>query len=93
MVKVDKNQPEDAPVELPDDLSYEAALAQLEQIITSLEAGELSLEKALARYEEGAALAAYCEQQLNEAELRVRKWQPGNGVGTEPGGETVEFHE
>jgi len=72
-----------------DDLSYEAALEQLEQIIASLESGDLPLEEALARYEEGAALAAFCERKLNEAELRVRKWRPGN----EAGGETVEFRE
>jgi len=91
MAEEKQNPSVDSPVELPDDLNYEAALAQLEQIIASLEAGELSLEQALARYEEGAALAAYCEQQLTEADLRVRKWQPGNGSGTEPDGESVDF--
>ncbi len=73
----------------PEDLTYEAALEQLEQIIASLESGDLPLEEALARYEEGAALAAFCEQKLDEAELRVRKWRPGDAVE----GETVEFHE
>ena len=72
---------------IPEDLTYEAALEQLEQIIASLEEGDLPLEEALVRYEEGAALAAFCEQKLNEAELRVRKWQPGDG------GDTVAFDE
>jgi len=72
-----------------ENLTYEAALEQLEQIIASLESGDLPLEEALARYEEGATLAAFCEQKLNEAELRVRKWRPGDKTG----GETVEFHE
>lgn len=89
MAKVDKKVSGDGQAELPEGLSYEAALAQLEQIIANLETGELALEDALARYEEGAALAAYCEQQLNEAELRVRKWQPGS----EADGEAVEFDE
>ncbi len=89
MAKVDKKTAEDGPTELPDGLSYETAQAQLEQIIASLETGELALEAALARYEEGAALAAYCEEQLNEAELRVRKWQPDS----EDDGEAVEFTE
>jgi exodeoxyribonuclease VII small subunit len=73
----------------PEDLTYEAALEQLDAIIASLEGGDLPLEEALARYEEGAALAALCEQKLNEAELRVRKWRPGD----ETGGETSDFHE
>lgn len=89
MAKVDKKESGDGSAELPEGLSYETALAQLEQIIASLETGELALEEALARYEEGAALAAYCEQQLNEAELRVRKWQPSNDAD----GEAVEFDE
>ena len=55
MAKVDKEKSEAGPAELPADLSYEAALAQLEQIIASLETGELKLEEALARNEEGAS--------------------------------------
>lgn len=57
-------------------LTYEAATEQLEAILASLETGELSLEESLAHYERGAALANYCEQKLDEAELRVRQWQP-----------------
>lgn len=65
-------------VDIADDLTYEEAYAQLEEVLASLETGELSLEESLARYEAGAALAAYCEQKLDEAELRVRQWQPGD---------------
>ena len=64
--------------EIAEDLTYEEAYAQLEEILASLETGELSLEEALTRYESGAALAAYCERKLSEAELRVRQWQPGD---------------
>ncbi len=63
---------------LADDLTYEEAYARLEQILQALESGDLPLEKALSLYEEGAALAAHCARQLDEAELRVRQWQPGD---------------
>lgn len=68
--------------DIPQDLSYEEAYAQLEAVLASLETGELSLEESLARYESGAALAAYCERKLDEAELRVRQWQPGDETET-----------
>lgn len=59
-----------------DERSYEEALSQLEAILAELETGDLSLEQSLLRYEEGAALVAFCERKLDEAELRVRQWQP-----------------
>ena len=60
------------------DLSYEEAYHQLEQILQALENGDLPLEESLKLYELGAALAAYCARKLDEAELRVRQWQPGD---------------
>jgi exodeoxyribonuclease VII small subunit len=61
-----------------DTLNYEDASAQLDKILVKLESGDLPLEEALALYEQGAALAAHCARQLDEAELRVRLWQNGN---------------
>jgi exodeoxyribonuclease VII small subunit len=58
------------------DLSYEEAYQQLEKILQALESGDLPLEESLKLYELGAALAAYCARKLDEAELRVRQWQP-----------------
>ncbi|MEM7128160.1 MAG: exodeoxyribonuclease VII small subunit [Chloroflexota bacterium] len=57
-------------------LTYEEATEQLEAILVALEAGDLPLEKSLTLYEQGALLAAHCEQTLDQAELRVRQWQP-----------------
>ena len=59
-------------------LSYEEAFAQLEQILQALEAGDLPLEQSLVLYEQGVTLSAYCARKLDEAELRVRQWQPGH---------------
>lgn len=54
-----------------DDLSFEAALVELENIVTQLEAGDLTLEASLALFERGQQLAAFCNQQLDEATLKV----------------------
>lgn len=62
----------------PIDLSYEEAFEQLEEVLQALEHGDLPLEQALTLYERGASLAAYCARKLDEAELRVRQWQPGD---------------
>jgi exodeoxyribonuclease VII small subunit len=59
-------------------LSYEEAVAKLEEILRHLEAGDLPLERSLSLYEEGVQLATYCARKLDEAELRVSQWQPGD---------------
>jgi exodeoxyribonuclease VII small subunit len=60
------------------ELTYEEAFHQLEQVLQALEAGDLPLDQSLALYELGATLAAFCARKLDEAELRVRQWQPGD---------------
>jgi exodeoxyribonuclease VII small subunit len=54
-------------------LSFEAALAQLEEIVGQLEKGDVPLEDSIRIYERGAALKAHCEKKLKEAELKVEK--------------------
>lgn len=61
-------------------LSYEEAFARLEQVLGRLEAGDLPLEESLLLFEQGAALTALCARKLDEAELRVRQWQPGDAT-------------
>jgi exodeoxyribonuclease VII small subunit len=51
--------------------TFEATLARLEECVEALEQGGLTLEAALARFEEGMRLAARCEAILAQAELRV----------------------
>lgn len=55
------------------DLTFEAALAALEQTVEQLEAGELSLEESLAIFEQGQQLAAYCHTLLEQASLKVEQ--------------------
>ena len=54
-------------------LSYEAAYRRLEETVADLSAGGLSLEDALARFEQGMALANLCSTLLDQAELRVQQ--------------------
>lgn len=55
----------------PEEMTFGAALAELEEIVRSLEAGQLELEESLARYERGVALLAACQKKLNEARQKV----------------------
>jgi exodeoxyribonuclease VII small subunit len=54
-----------------DALSFEAAYAELEQIITRLESGELPLDESVTLFERGRLLAEHCQALLDKAELRV----------------------
>ncbi len=53
------------------EMTFEEAFAELEEVVRKLEAGGLTLEESLALYERGEALAVYCGQQLDQAELKV----------------------
>ena len=63
------------------DLAFEAAFTQLEEIVGKLEAGDLPLDDALALFEQGQKLAAYCSAKLDEAELKVQELSPSGATG------------
>jgi exodeoxyribonuclease VII small subunit len=68
-------------------LSFEKALAELEQIVQKLERGDVALEESVTIYERGEALKRRCEELLRHAEARVEKITldaAGKPVGTEP---------
>ena len=54
-------------------LSFEDAMGQLEKIVDALDSGDVSLEKSIDIYEQGAALQKHCEDKLKQAEMRVQK--------------------
>jgi len=54
-----------------DQLSFESALEALEEVVDRLEEGDLELESALARFEQGVRLARRCAGQLESAERRI----------------------
>ncbi len=53
--------------------SFETALKRLQAIVEELERGDLPLEKALKRYEEGVKLAKVCQERLDQAELKLKQ--------------------
>ncbi len=60
-----------------EELSFEKALAELEQIVTRLERGEVPLAESIAIYERGDALRRHCDTLLKQAEARVEKIRIG----------------
>ena len=50
---------------------FEAALAELDTLVKTLEEGDLSLEQSLALYERGIQLSRFCHARLEEAERRI----------------------
>jgi len=59
-----------APADI-ESMSFEDALAELEQIVRRLEAGQVKLDDAILCYERGTQLKRHCERKLNEAQQRV----------------------
>lgn len=53
------------------ELKYEQAVSRLEEIITALEQSNISLDEALALFEEGTKLTAFCNKKLNEAKQKI----------------------
>ncbi len=55
----------------PEELSFDAALKQLEDRVRDLERGDVPLERALALYEEGVKLVRTCHEKLDAADKRI----------------------
>lgn len=53
-------------------LDLEKSLAELENIVETMEAGELTLEQAMRHFERGVALTKHCQAALNRAEQKVQ---------------------
>ncbi len=51
---------------------FETSLDELEQLVSQMESGDLSLEESLQAFERGVALTRSCQQALKSAELRVQ---------------------
>ncbi|MBA3017467.1 MAG: exodeoxyribonuclease VII small subunit [Proteobacteria bacterium] len=52
-------------------ISFEKSLKQLEQIVQELESGNLPLEKAMQKFEEGVKLSKFCSEKLDETEKKI----------------------
>jgi exodeoxyribonuclease VII small subunit len=70
-----------------DKLKFEAALAELEEIVQGMEGGRLPLEESLESYRRGSELLKHCQQQLSDAERKIqilendalRDFEPASG--------------
>lgn len=68
------------------EMSFEEAMAGLEQVVGRLERGEVPLEESIALYERGDLLKKHCEAKLKAAEEKVEliRAQEGRATGTAP---------
>lgn len=69
---------------MQEDMSFEESTRRLAQIVAELESGDLPLERSLALFEEGIALAKKAEERLDKAEKRVEEL-----LGVDPKGKPV----
>ena len=67
-----------------DVMTFEASMARLEQIVRTMERGDVSLDGSLKLFQEGTDLVRNCEKLLDEAQLQVTK------IMTAPDGSPVE---
>ena len=69
------------------ELSFEAALARLEEIVRLLERGEAPLDQSIELYQEGDRLRRHCEARLKAAQARIEQiafGSDGSPKGTAP---------
>jgi len=57
--------------------TFEAALAELEEIVATMESGQLPLKESLAAYKRGAELLQYCQSALKDAQQQVQIYEKG----------------
>lgn len=56
-----------------ENMSFEEALQELEQIVAKLETGEVALEESIEIYRRGSKLRAHCEAKLKSAQARIQQ--------------------
>lgn len=57
--------------------TFESALAELEKIVQSMEAGDMQLEQSLSAYKRGAELLKFCQTALQDAQQQVKVLEDG----------------
>ena len=76
--------------------TFEMAMKQLEQIVQELETGDIPLEKAIKKFEEGIQISKYCSEKLDESERRITlllRDSDGKGVSEVPFVDEIEISE
>lgn len=70
------------------ELTFEAAVEELEALVRKMEEGGLSLDESLAAFSRGNELAAYCRKKLDAAQLQIEKMESdGRLTAFDPEGE------
>ena len=77
----DKKHPPAGPA--PESMTFEEALAALEEVVSRMEAADIPLDELVASYEKGARLHARCEAMLADAKRRIEQIVPGPGGGAQ----------
>ena len=65
-------------------LTFEEAMKELEELVDSLDKGDVSLDEAIAAYDRGSQLKDYCEKKLQEAKMKVDTIQASDNTDTIP---------
>ncbi|MBL8449503.1 MAG: exodeoxyribonuclease VII small subunit [Dechloromonas sp.] len=71
------------------EMKFETALAELEAIVQSMEAGSLELEESIAAYRRGVELMKHCQRQLDAAETQLRIVENGEERAADPAGDPI----
>ncbi|MDF2989033.1 MAG: exodeoxyribonuclease small subunit [Eubacterium sp.] len=61
----------DNELRIDEEKSFEEAIFQLEQIVSKLEKGDISLEESIINFQQGIELSRYCAAKLDEAEKKI----------------------
>ena len=65
-------------------LTFEKAMKELEELVDSLDKGDVSLDEAIAAYDRGSQLKDYCEKKLQEAKMKVDTIQASENTDNIP---------
>lgn len=74
------------PVKFSQPESFEAALAELENIVVEMEAGQMPLEVSLSAHRRGAELLQYCQSKLQDAQQQIRLFEADTLKNFSPSG-------
>ena len=58
-----------------EEMTFEDAMKELENLVDSLDKGDVSLDEAIAAYDRGSQLKDHCQKKLNEAKMKVETIQ------------------
>ena len=67
-----------------DKMTFEEAMNELENLVESLDKGDISLDQAIAAYDRGSQLKDYCQKKLNEAKMKVETIQSSDNSDVVP---------